>query len=76
MTLSPMEPNVSANYCKGLFSLQDPSPWRKCEEMGLKEPNICILSKVTAMSALCSAENPFQVKIAGRRAALVFNGED
>jgi hypothetical protein len=44
--------------------------------MGLKEPNICILSKVTAMSALCSAENPFQVKIASRRAAPVFSGED
>jgi hypothetical protein len=44
-TLFPMEPNVSANSCKGAFSLQDSSSWRKCEEMGLKKPIKCILFK-------------------------------
>jgi hypothetical protein len=28
---------------RGVFSLQDSSPWRKREEMGLKEPIKCIL---------------------------------
>jgi hypothetical protein len=41
---------------RGVFSLQIRARGIKCEEMGLKKPIKCILSKVAAMSAMCSTQ--------------------
>jgi hypothetical protein len=45
MTLSPMEPNVSTNSCKGGVSLRFQALGVKCEEMGFKKTIKCVLFK-------------------------------
>jgi hypothetical protein len=54
---------------RGVFSHQIRARGVKCKEMGLKKPIKCILSKVAAMSAMCSMQKiHFRLKMqAGER---------
>jgi hypothetical protein len=50
MTLSPMEPNVSTNSCKGGVPLRFQALCVKCEEMGFKTPSNVFYLKAAFMS--------------------------
>jgi hypothetical protein len=75
MTLSPMEPNVITNSCKGGVSLQFRALGVKCEEMGFKNPSNAFYSKVAARSAQAQiSENIISSLKCLQAGIFVFNG--